>query len=61
MWENKTPSTELLRDFCAGISPLQLGVVLVFYFVGLVTIVRFKIKKRRKKTVVLVVHGKPLG
>ena len=31
MWENTTP-TELPRDFCAGIGPLQLGVVLVFYF-----------------------------
>ena len=30
MWENTTPSTELPRDFCAGISPLQLGVVLVY-------------------------------
>ena len=29
MWENTTPSTELPRDFCAGIGPLQLGVVLV--------------------------------
>ena len=29
MWENMTPSTELPRDFCAGIGPLQLGVVLV--------------------------------
>ena len=27
--ENMTPSTELPRDFCAGIGPLQLGVVLV--------------------------------
>ena len=27
-----TPSTELPRAFCAGIGPLQLGVVLVFYF-----------------------------
>ena len=26
------PSTELPRDFCAGIGPLQLGVVLVFFF-----------------------------
>ena len=26
-----TPSIELPRDFCAGIGPLQLGVVLVFY------------------------------
>ena len=25
-----TPSTELPRDFCAGIGPLPLGVVLVF-------------------------------
>ena len=29
MWENTTPSTELPRDHCAGIGPLQLGVVLV--------------------------------
>ena len=28
--KNTTPSTELPRDFCAGIGPLQLGVVLVF-------------------------------
>ena len=26
---NTTPSTELPRDFCAGMGPLQLGVVLV--------------------------------
>ena len=26
---NMIPSTELPRDFCAGIGPLQLGVVLV--------------------------------
>ena len=25
-----TPGTEFARDFCAGIGPLQLGVVLVF-------------------------------
>ena len=29
VWENTTPSTELPRDFYAGIGPLQLGVVLV--------------------------------
>ena len=29
VWGNTTPSTELPRDFCAGIGPLQLGVVLV--------------------------------
>ena len=29
MWENTTPSNELPRDFCAGIGPLQLGVVLI--------------------------------
>ena len=29
MWKNTTSSTELSRDFCAGISPLQLGIVLV--------------------------------
>ena len=34
MQENNTPSTELPRDFCAWIGPLQLGVVLVFHFVG---------------------------
>ena len=32
LWENTTPSTELPRDFCAGIGPLQLGVVLVLFF-----------------------------
>ena len=31
VWENKTPSTELTHDFCAGIGPLQLGVVFVIY------------------------------
>ena len=35
MWENTTPSTELPRDFCAGIGPLQLGVVLVLFFLSL--------------------------
>ena len=29
MWQNTTPSAELPRDLCAGIGPLQLGVVLV--------------------------------
>ena len=33
MWENTTPSTELPRDFYAGIGPLQLGVVLVFIII----------------------------
>ena len=28
-----TPSTELPRDFCAGIGPLQLGVVLVYLLI----------------------------
>ena len=31
-WANTTPSNELPRDFCAGIGPLQLGVVLVYCF-----------------------------
>ena len=31
--EDTTPSTELPKDFCAGIGPLQLGVVLVFCIV----------------------------
>ena len=29
MWEDTAPSTKLPHDFCAGIGPLQLGVVLV--------------------------------
>ena len=29
VWENTTPGTELPRDFCAGIGPLQLGVGVV--------------------------------
>ena len=32
-WENTTPYTEFAYDFCAGIGPLQLGVVLVCLFV----------------------------
>ena len=28
-WENIAPGNEFARDFCAGIGPLQLGVVLV--------------------------------
>ena len=31
MYENMTPGTELPRDFCAGIGPRQLGVVLLNY------------------------------
>ena len=31
MWENTAPSTELPRDFCAGIGPLQLRIVLVLH------------------------------
>ena len=27
------PGTEFARDFCAGIGPLQLGVVLVSFFI----------------------------
>ena len=29
MWENTAPEIELSLTFCAGISPLQLGAVLV--------------------------------
>ena len=29
------PGTEFARDFCAGIGPLQLGVVLVYLFIYL--------------------------
>ena len=38
MWENTTPSPELPRDFCAGIGPLQLGVVLVVFFINMLMI-----------------------
>ena len=33
-WENTTLSTEFACNFCAGIGPLQLGVVLVLHFIG---------------------------
>ena len=36
MLENTTPSNELPRDFCAGIGPLQLGLVLVILLIILV-------------------------
>ena len=32
MWENKAIGTEFAGNFCAGIRPLQLGVVLVNNF-----------------------------
>jgi len=32
MWENKAPGTEFPRIFCAGIGPLQLGIVLVYLY-----------------------------
>ena len=35
MWENTTPGTELPSIFCAGIGPLQLGVVLVLPLINL--------------------------
>ena len=38
MWGNTTPSTELPRDFCAGIGPPQLGVVLVLLPVSTVVL-----------------------
>ena len=31
MVENMAPGTEFARDLCAGIGPLQLGVVLVLH------------------------------
>ena len=31
-----TPSTDLYRDFCAGIGPLQLGVVLILNVIYIV-------------------------
>ena len=49
LWENTTPSTELPRDFCAGIGPLQLGVVLVFLIFHIDVVSR--LKYLRKKTV----------
>ena len=48
MWENTTPSTELPRDFCAGIGPLQHGVVLVYSIFGTSNIIRVKKKKLHK-------------
>ena len=58
MWENTTPSPELPRDFCAGIGPLQLGVVLVIIQINansnvLVLVLMLKSLKRifkRRKT-----------
>ena len=38
MWEKTTPSTELPRVFCAGIGPLQLGVVLVISIINFINI-----------------------
>ena len=35
------PGTEFARDFCAGIGPLQLGVVLVSFIFGLLSVVVF--------------------
>ena len=32
-WQNTTLDTEFTRNFCAGIGPLQLGVVLVSSFI----------------------------
>ena len=49
MWENTTPSTELPRDFCAGIGPLQLGVVLVCFLSPLK-------KSKHLKTCILVTY-----
>ena len=39
MLENRTPETELPRRFCAGIGPLELGVVLVTFLVCLGVVV----------------------
>ena len=49
------PGTEFARDFCAGIGPLQLGAVLVYYTTFIYTIpsqfesIFKEIKGRRKK------------
>ena len=51
MWENTTPNTELPSDFCAGIGPLQLGVVLVFITFLCLIICHFQqLLKNPKKT-----------
>ena len=34
-WENTVLCTEFAHNFCAGIGPLQLGVVLVYYISNL--------------------------
>ena len=37
-----SPGTEFARDFCAGIGPLQLGVVLVIISIIVIDFVIFK-------------------
>ena len=54
MWENTTPSTELPRVFCAGIGPLQLGVVLVLIIsrcIYKITLKSEKLIRRSRKTI----------
>ena len=49
MWENTTPSTELPPDFCAGIGPLQLGVVLVPIVIWIDSSGSRKMKRKSRK------------
>ena len=43
------PGIEFARDFCAGIGPLQLGVVLVFYSFSWTFLDFFPNKENSKK------------
>ena len=54
------PSTEFVRDFWAGIGPLQLGVVLVLFTVSFIDIrsifVISFLKKERSSDVLVLTH-----
>jgi len=49
--KNTTPSTELPRDFCAGIGPLQLGVVLVFHILSIENTINYENNVFKMKTI----------
>ena len=46
MWEHTAPGTKFTYDFCAGIGPLQLGVVLVFFIVSIIFFSTFHTKTK---------------
>ena len=55
-----TPSTELPRDFCAGIGPLQLGVVLGYVYFTITLYQNCASLFRRKKGIFGPAVGKKL-